>query len=134
MWGPVARSKMARAMFARHVAVPADDPIFLGQGSSGTTPFPMPVEVGGCYVAVVGVTHGHARSLQLRTLIGARESTDERGAAEEAALTAFCVRAHEKAQLKPLPKDARSLRGLTPQRSRRGRRSASRKRTRSRSK
>jgi hypothetical protein len=99
MWGPVARSKMARAMFSRHVAVPADDPIFLGQGSSGTTPFPLPVEVGGCYVAVVGVTRGHARSLQLRVLVGARESTDERGAAEEAALAAFCVRAEERARV-----------------------------------
>lgn len=99
MWGPVARSKMARAMFTRHVAVPADDPVYLGQGSSGTTPFPLPVEIGGCYVAVVGVTHGHARSLQLRALVGARESTDERGAAEEAALAAFCVHAHEKARI-----------------------------------
>ena len=33
------------------------------------------------YVAVVGMTHGHARSLQLRVMIGARESSDERGAA-----------------------------------------------------
>ncbi len=99
MWGPVARSKMARVMFTRHVAVPADDPIYLAQGASGTTPFPVPVEVGGCYVAVAGVTHGHARALQLRVLVGARESTDERGAAEEAALTAFCVRANETARI-----------------------------------
>jgi hypothetical protein len=99
MWGPVARSKMARVMFSRHVAVPADDPIFLGQGGSGTTPFPLSVEVGGCYVAVAGLTHGHARALQLRALVGARESTDERGAAEEAALTAFCIHADETARL-----------------------------------
>lgn len=99
MWGPVTRSKMARVMFARHVAVPAYDPVFLAQGTSGTTTFPVPVEVGGCYVAVVGVTHGHARTLQLRTRVGARESTDERGAAEEAALTAFCVQAHEKVKV-----------------------------------
>ncbi|HEY8075039.1 MAG TPA: hypothetical protein VIF62_13040, partial [Labilithrix sp.] len=99
IWGPVARSKMARVMFARHVAVPADDPVYLAQGASGTTPFPLPVEVGGCYVAVAGVTHGHARALQLRALVGARESTDERGAAEEAALTAFCVNAYETARI-----------------------------------
>ena len=99
LWGPVARSKMARVMFARHVAVPVDDPIFLGQGSSGTTPFPVPVETGGCYLALVALTHGHARSLQIRTVIGSRESTDERGAAEEAALSAFCVNAHETARV-----------------------------------
>lgn len=99
MWGPVTRSKMARVMFARHVAIPADDPVFLGQGSSGTTPFPVPVETGGCYLAVVALTHGHARSLQIRSVVGARESTDERGAAEEAALSAFCVNAHESAHV-----------------------------------
>ena len=99
LWGPVPRSKMARVMFARHVAIPHDDPIFLGQGSSGTTPFPVPVETGGCYLAMVALTHGHARSLQIRTVVGARESTDERGAAEEAALSAFCVNAHETARV-----------------------------------
>lgn len=99
LWGPLARSKMARVMFTRHVAVPADNPVFLGQGSSGTTPFPVPVETGGCYLAVAAVTHGHARHLQIRTVVGARESTDERGAAEEAALSAFCVNAHETARV-----------------------------------
>jgi hypothetical protein len=99
LWGPVTRSKMARVMFTRHVAIPADDPVFLGQGSSGTTPFPVPVETGGCYLAVVALTHGHARSLQIRSVVGARESTDERGAAEEAALSAFCVNAHESAHV-----------------------------------
>lgn len=99
MWGPTTRSKMARVMFLRHLAVPSEDAVFLAQGSSGTTPLPLSVEPGGCYVAVVGVARGHARQLQLRTTVGARESTDERGAAEEAALTAFCVRAHENARV-----------------------------------
>ncbi len=102
LWGPSAKSKMARVMFLRHVAVPADDPVYLTQGASGTTPLPLSVETGGCYVAVVGVTRGHARQLQLRARIGARESTDERGASEEAALSAFCVRAHETARLEVL--------------------------------
>jgi len=99
LWGAVTRSKMARVMFARHVAIPVDDPVFLAQGSSGTTPFPVPVETGGCYLAVVALTHGHARSLQIRTVVGARESTDERGAVEESALSAFCVNAHESARV-----------------------------------
>lgn len=106
LWGPDAKSKMARVLFLRHVAVPAEDPVFLAQGStgSGPTPIPIPVETGGCYVAVVGITRGRARQLQLRSIIGARESTDERGAAEDAALAAFCVRAHETARLEVLAK------------------------------
>ena len=99
LWGAATRGKMARVMFTRHVAKPEADPVFLAEGSSGTTPFPLSVEVGGCYLAVVALTHGHARSLQIRTVVGARESTDERGAAEEAALSAFCVGAQEGARL-----------------------------------
>ncbi len=91
LWGQSVRSKMARALFVRNVVAPVDPPVFLGQGSSGTTPFPVPVETGGCYLAVVALTHGHARSLQLRSTAGASESSDERGAAEEVALSAFCV-------------------------------------------
>jgi hypothetical protein len=62
----------------------------------------LPVETGACYVAVVGVARGHARQLQLRALVGGRESTDERGASEEAALVSFCARAHESARLEVL--------------------------------
>jgi hypothetical protein len=106
IWGPEARSKMARVMFLRHVAVPADDPVYIAQGGTGAepTPIPLSVEAGGCYVAVVATTRGRARQLQLRALVGARESTDERGAAEEAALSAFCVRAHELARLEVMAK------------------------------
>ncbi len=106
LWGPETRSKMARVMFIRHVAVPTDDPVYLVQGGTGAEPtvLPISVETGACYVAVVGVTNGRARQLQLRAIVGARESTDERGAAEEAALVAFCVQAHEKARLEVVAK------------------------------
>lgn len=112
VWGPVTRSKMARVMFLRHVAVPPDDPVYLAQGSSGATPLPLSVETGACYVAVVGVARGHARQLQLRALVGGRESTDERGAAEEAALSAFCVRAHESAKLEVIARGSGVAWGL----------------------
>jgi hypothetical protein len=112
LWGPVARSKMARVMFLRHVALPSEDPVYLAQGSAGATPIPLSVETGGCYVAVVGIARGHARQLQLRTFIGARESTDERGGAEEAALSAFCVRAHESARLEVLARGSGLAWGL----------------------
>jgi hypothetical protein len=99
LWGPATRSKMARAMFARHIAVPADEAIFLAQGSSGNTPLHVPLEPGACYVAVAGVAHGHAKALQLRAIVGSRESTDERGAADEAALVAFCAKDSASARL-----------------------------------
>lgn len=99
IWGPSTRSKMARAMLTRHIAVPPDDPVYLAQGSSGATPLPIPVETGACYVAIVGVTRGRARQLQIHATVGGRESTDERGAVDEAALSAFCVRAQESARV-----------------------------------
>ncbi|AKV02401.1 hypothetical protein AKJ09_09064 [Labilithrix luteola] len=99
LWGPIARGKMARAMFTRHIAIPSEDPVFTAQGTSGTTPLPLPVEVGACYVAVVATTHGHPRTLQLRALVGPHDSTDERGAAEETALTSFCVGPKETARI-----------------------------------
>jgi hypothetical protein len=99
LWGPATVGRMARVMLLRHVAVPADDPVLVAQGATGTTPVPMPVETGGCYVAVAAVARGHARQLQLRVHVGGQESTDERGATDEAALAAFCVRAHETPKL-----------------------------------
>ena len=102
LWGPGTRSKMARVLFVRHVAAPSEDPVFLTQGSTGTTPVPLATEPGGCYVAVAGIARGRARQLQLRVIVGARESVDERGAAEEAALAAFCVRDDEPAKLEVL--------------------------------
>ena len=112
LWGGAPRGRMARVMFLRHVAMPSEDPILLAQGSSGITPVPVSVEVGGCYVAVVAVTHGRARQLQLRAHVGARESADERGATEEAALSAFCVRADEKARLEVLARPSGVAWGL----------------------
>jgi hypothetical protein len=76
--------------------------VLLAQGSSGATTVPLSVEPGACYVAVVGIARGRARQLQLRATVGARESTDERGASEEAALASFCVRAHESARVEVL--------------------------------
>lgn len=99
LWGPVVRSHMARALFQRHVAVPPDEPVLMVQGGAGTTPVRAPGEVGACYVAVVGLTHGQVRAFELRARIGGRESTDDRGAAFEAALTSYCVYAHEKVSL-----------------------------------
>jgi hypothetical protein len=99
LWGPLARGRIARAMLSRHVAAMTEEPAFVAQGTSGTTPLPLTVEPGACYVAAVALTHGHARALHIRALVGARESLDERGSIEGAALAAFCVRAFEPVRL-----------------------------------
>ena len=98
-WGPETRGKMAGAMLARHIATPPGPPVALAQGSSGVTLVPVEIEPGGCYVAVAAVTQGHARGVGLRALVGARQSSDERGINDEAGAVAFCAREQSRAKL-----------------------------------
>lgn len=120
VWGPSAKGRMARVLYTRHVAAPSEAPVFLAQGATGGTPLPLPVEVGGCYVAIVGVVRGTPRALQLRAFVGARESTDERGATDQAALAAFCVRAQETARIEVQARGAGVQWGLAVYRVRSG--------------
>jgi hypothetical protein len=90
---------MAGAMLARHVAAPRTAATFLAQGPPGTTGVPIAVEPGGCYLAVAAVTHGHARGLGLRALVGARQASDERGVNDEAGAIAFCAGDESRARI-----------------------------------
>lgn len=99
VWGASTKAKMARAAFERHLPSFRDEPIFLGQGGSGKTPFALPIEPGGCYVAMVGTTHGRVQGLQLRATVGAETSSNERGAEDEAAAVAFCAHGKDKARV-----------------------------------
>jgi hypothetical protein len=98
-WGPEARGKMAGAMLARHLASPPDAAVVLAQGAAGTTMVPVELEPGGCYVAVAAVTQGHARGVGVRAIVGARQSTDERGINDEAGAVAFCAREQSRARV-----------------------------------
>jgi len=98
-WGPDARGKMAGAMLARHVAAPLGPAALLAQGPSGVTSVPLAIEPGGCYLAVAAVTHGHARGLGLRAIVGARQASDERGLNDEAGAVAFCARERSRARV-----------------------------------
>ncbi len=98
-WGAEARGKMAGALLARHLASPPEPAVTLAQGSTGTTVVPVEVEPGGCYVAVAAVTQGHARGVGVRAMVGARQSTDERGINDEAGAVAFCAREQSRARL-----------------------------------
>ena len=91
-FGPHARARMAGALLSRGLTRLPGAPVWLGQGGSGLTAMPVPVEAGACYVAVVAATRGRMRQLALRASVGALESADERGAQEEGAAIAFCAR------------------------------------------
>jgi hypothetical protein len=98
-WGDVTRGKMAGALLARHVAGPPGDAVALAQGGSGVTSVPIEIEPGGCYLAVAAVTHGHARGLGVRAVVGARQASDERGTNDEAGAVAFCARDEARGRL-----------------------------------
>jgi len=91
VWGTEARARMARALLARHVTSLPAEPVQLAQGGSGTTPVPLSVEPGGCYLAVAALVQGVAHSFGLRLRVRAREVVDERGADESSAVLAFCA-------------------------------------------
>lgn len=90
-WGPPVRAKMAQALLARGVARATAAPIYLTQGGVGLTSVPVAVEPGACYVATVAGIRGRFRQLTLRASVGAIESSDERGAVDEAGAVAFCT-------------------------------------------
>lgn len=91
MWGGEVRARMARVLLARHVVSLPRAPYFLTQGGPGTTPVPLEVEPGGCYLAVVSVSQGTGRGIGLRVRVGVEESFDDRGVEGGAAATAFCA-------------------------------------------
>ncbi len=98
-WGADARSRMAHALLARHVAAPRAAPVYEVSGGSGTTSMAVPMEPGGCYLAVAAVAQGQLKGIGLRALVGAFESTDDRSATEGASAVAFCARDHAMASL-----------------------------------
>jgi hypothetical protein len=93
-WDDEVRGRMARVLFVRHVEGLPREPSFLTQGGSGTTPVPLDVEPGACYLAVVVGAHGSARALGLRVRVAAREAYDDRGIDGAGAAVAFCTEAH----------------------------------------
>jgi hypothetical protein len=99
VWGGEARARMAQVMLARNLPRPKRDAVFLAQGGSGTTPLPLPLEPGACYVAVAGVVQGSARGIGLRALVGARDASDDRGASDNAGIVAFCAGDRRRAQI-----------------------------------
>ncbi len=91
VWGADARAAMAQVLLARHVSSLARDPVVIAQGGSGTTPVPLAVEPGGCYLALAAMVQGVARTVGLRVHVGAWTAFDDRGVDGDGAMVAFCA-------------------------------------------
>ena len=91
LWGSEARARMAHVLLSRHVKSLLREPVLLAQGGSGSTPVPLKVEPGGCYLALVTVVQGATRAVGLRVHVGTRDAYDDRGIDENGAVVAFCA-------------------------------------------
>jgi hypothetical protein len=91
LWGTDARARMAHVLLARHVVSLPSSAVMLAQGGAGTTPVPLSIEPGACYLAVVSLAQGMTRAVGLRVRIGAREVVDDRGVGDDGATVAFCA-------------------------------------------
>ncbi len=91
LWGSEARGRMAHVLLTRHVGSLLREPILLAQGGSGTTPVPLAVEPGACYLALVAIVQGATRAVGLRVHVGVRSVFDDRGVDENGAVVAFCA-------------------------------------------
>ena len=65
--------------------------MLLAQGGSGTTPVPLPLEPGGCYVAMTARVREAAHGLGLRVHVGSIDASDDRGIDGDGAAVAFCA-------------------------------------------
>ncbi len=99
LWGNEARARMAHALLARKASAPAEEPVAFFDGVAGSTPVPLALEPGACYLAVAAITVGHARGLGMRVTVGAREGHDEQTSEDGAAVVAFCARDRDLARL-----------------------------------
>jgi len=88
------RARFASALLARGVQPLGSDAVALARGGSGSTPVPIELEPGACYVAVAAMDHarGRGHGISIQVAVGSRVSRDEQGSKDGAALVAFCAR------------------------------------------
>jgi hypothetical protein len=97
VWGAEGVARMAHVLLTRRAGPLPHAPAALLQGGSGLTPLAVHVLPGACYVALLAVTQGSARTITLRARVGTRESLDDRGPDENGGVVAFCAEASDAA-------------------------------------
>jgi hypothetical protein len=91
LWGGEARARMAHVLLSRHVASLLREPVMLAQGGAGTTPIPLSIEPGGCYLGVTTRVREAAHAIGIRVHIGSNDAFDDRGIDGDGAVVAFCA-------------------------------------------
>jgi hypothetical protein len=109
LWGPIAMGRIAQDLRAHHVTELPFDPVWLAQGAPGTTTVTIPVEAGGCYLAMAPEVSGIARSIGLSVRTSEEVTFDDRGHADTGPLVAFCTGGRTMARIEVTARGSRSL-------------------------
>jgi hypothetical protein len=109
LWGPTAMGRMAQILRAHHVTALPFDAAWLAQGAFGTTTVTLPVEAGGCYLAIAPEVSGITRSIGLSVRTSEQVAFDDRGQADTGALVAFCTGGRTMARIDVTARGSRSL-------------------------
>lgn len=98
-WSAETKAHVAGAFVANRAPSPLEEPAMVWLGGAGATTLSAALEPGACYFAVVGLSHGTARGLRLRAMVGELLTSEERAAQEGGALVTFCARDRDQATL-----------------------------------
>jgi hypothetical protein len=98
-WGPVARERLAEALWDQHFAGVADPPIYESLGVTGMTVLPLQIEPNTCYVVSAGILRGLVKAFQLRLITAGGQASASASNERTSAAVAFCSGVEQGAQL-----------------------------------
>jgi hypothetical protein len=90
LWGGRARAAMAFALVRRGIAPPRSAPLLAFTGLAGATTLRAEIAPGACYLLLLGVARGEARSLTVSGLLDGQPLRDEGGAGKDGLALSFC--------------------------------------------
>jgi hypothetical protein len=98
-WGPVARERLAEALWDQHFAGVVDPPVYESLGVTGMTVLPLEVEPNTCYVVSAGILRGLVKAFQLRLIMPGGQASASASNDRNSAALAFCSGMERGAQL-----------------------------------
>ncbi|MCS6901862.1 MAG: hypothetical protein NZX77_19125 [Polyangiaceae bacterium] len=90
LWGPRTRAAMAFAIVRRGLSPPRSAPILSFTGLTGSTFLRPELAPGACYLLLLGLARGEARSLSIAGLLDGHILRDEGGSGKDGLVLAFC--------------------------------------------